>query len=371
MKKLSISLIFLVFFQICQAQNAVNEKAFIQHFEGAISGKYPIAMRLVNWANGSLVGDYKYKKIGKNISFYGEFTDINTFELSEYADNEMTGKFRGRFINENTISGTWMNPAGTKSLPFEVKAIHSTANAGGWAGSWHLNDVWDGGTLLIGSVTKDSLEFALSVVRSAHMGEIWGTAARSGNNAVFKKVEFALADEINPEPCYLIFELKGDYVQVQQESSTMSCGFGMRAYASGQFENKIREIKPMLSFGVGDDKIFPSQTVHEGFKNLVGEQAYELFAFNMQGYDRLEQSPEDGFSATAVQGAVYGLFLSNEAIIMYDNTSKYWAATIDFENNDPIVRYYTNDRTYKTKLPATIGQWRARFPDYPVRYESK
>lgn len=371
MQKLLLFLVFLAFFQICFGQDIVNEKAFIQYYEGAIAGKYPISMRLVNWANGSLVGDYQYKKVGKNITLYGEFTDKNIFELSEYAGDEMTGKFRGQFVSEIAIKGTWSNPQGTKSLLFELKAVKKAENTSGWAGSWHLNDVWDGGTLLIGSVTKDSLEFAISVVRSAHMGEIWGTAARSGNKAVFKKVEFALENEVKPEPCHLIFELKGDHILVDQESSAMACGFGMRAYANGKYENKVREVKPTLSFGPETNRVFPNQALHDGFKKLVGSEIYELFAFNMQGYDRVEQSPQDGFSATAVQGAVYGLYMNNEAIIMFDKSGKYWAAAIDFENNDPIVRYYTNSEKHKTQLPATIDQWRERFPQYPVRFESK
>ena len=63
--------------------------------------------------------------------------------------------------------------------------------------------------------------------------------------------------------------------------------------------------------------------------------------------------------------------MSNEAIIMFDKSGKYWSATIDFENNDPIIRYYTNSEKHRAKLPVTIDQWRERFPEYPVRFESK
>ncbi len=364
-----IFFLIVLFANAIGAQIAVNKQIFIQHYEGAIADKYPISMRLVNWGNGSLVGEYSYKKVGKSITLYGDFKENNVFEMSEYAGDQMTGKFSGQFANKSLIKGTWSSPDGKKSLSFEVKATTTTDDASGWAGVWHLNDVWDGGTLIIGDVTKDSLDFAVSVVRTAHIGEIWGTAARSEDKAIFKRVEFTYEGETDSEPCYITFELKGDHIQVEQVSSGMACGFGMRAYAGGRFDNKVIEMKPALSFGSGDGNVFPNQSLHDGFKHLVGGNMYELFAFNMQGYEHLEQAPEDGFEATVVQGGVYGMYMSNEAIIMYTKTGKYWAMTIDFEGKQPVLRYFTNAAEYQLKFPQSISNWADRFPDYPVRYE--
>ncbi|MBK7870344.1 MAG: hypothetical protein IPJ74_06460 [Saprospiraceae bacterium] len=225
--------------------------------------------------------------MGKKINIYGEFVNDNQFTIKEYAGDDFTGSFTGAFADANHIKGTWSDPKNVKNLSFEVKSDAITPDKSGWTGAWHLNDTWDGGTLLIGGVTKDSLKFALSVVRSAHIGEIWGTAKRIGNQAVFKQVEFPMEGEENPEACHLIFEFKGDYIQIEQQSSGLACGFGMRAYASGRFDNKVIEIKPTLSFGEGEDKIFPNQAIHNGFQRLVGTKYYDVFAYNMQGFCRL------------------------------------------------------------------------------------
>ncbi|HMO38948.1 MAG TPA: hypothetical protein PKC76_12415 [Saprospiraceae bacterium] len=373
MRNSLIIIILLAFSDLLQAQQSVQEQSFIRQYEGSIDGKYAISMHLVNWENGIIMGDYYYKKVGKKITLYGEFTDIDVFVMNEYADEGMSGEFSGMFTNPFTIKGTWTSADGKRNLPFTLQAPAETPENTGWDGQWHFNDVWDGGSLLIGSVTKDSLSFALSVVRSAHIGEIWGTAARRGNEAVFRQVEFAWDGEENPEPCYLIFNLQDDYIQVEQQSSSMACGFGMRAYATGRFDNRIITIKPTLSYGPDDADIFTTQQQHDIFRQAVGDEIYELFAYNMQSPFRPEQSSLDGFQATVVQGAVQGMFSVNEAIIMYDKTGKFWAATIDNEGDDYesslVIRYYTNNTKHALKWPQTIGNWIDNFPDYPVRHK--
>lgn len=344
---------------------------FLQTFEGTIAGKYPIEMHLVSWGYGGLTGHYAYKKVGKKISIFGDFENETSFKLTEYVDNEHTGTFVGRFENEQRITGIWSNPKGTKNLPFELTLQQHAPDKTGWEGVWHLNEIWDGGTLLIGNVTENSLDFAISVTRTTHMGEIWGTAIRKGNNAVFKSVEFTF-DEEAPEPCHLTFALHPDYIEVDQLSSTLACGFGMRAYAGGRFDKKRIEKKPNLSFGSAETDIFPNQIVHDAFKHLVGERYYEVFAFNMQVYEKVAQNPADNFSAIVVQGGVIGAFTVNEAIIMYNEKGKFWAVTTDLDEESKeqlVLRYFTNDTVYQGKLPPTLAAWCDRFPDYPLRYE--
>jgi hypothetical protein len=358
---------------LVQAQSfSVAETAFIQIYEGALGGKYPVVMRLVSWGNGSLNGDYYYKKVGKRIALFGEIKDINVVELSEYSDGVQTGTFQMQFVNDLIIKGVWTSGDGKRKLPFELKARNQAPDA--WAGTWHLNDVWDGGMLLVGNVRKDSLDFALLVFRSGHIGEIWGSAKRQGNRAIFMHVEqdFVLETDDDPEPCHLLFELKNNQIEIQQESSGWVCGFGMRAYASGVFDNKKIDIKPTLSVGTGEEYIFDTQAQHDGFKQLVGAPFYEVFAFNMQGFLKGDGREENGFDCTIVEGAVYGMFSVHEAIIIYDKQGKYWAMTIDYENEEDLVlRYFTNDKRHQRQLPRAIARWMERFGEYPVRYESK
>ncbi len=73
---------------------------------------------------GSLNGSYYYEKVGMPINLYGDISDSGTFEMKEVnSKGEETGNFKGRFINENEIEGTWTNPKNKKQYPFSLKAI--------------------------------------------------------------------------------------------------------------------------------------------------------------------------------------------------------------------------------------------------------
>lgn len=353
-------------FLLLSAQNTVKNQPFMQDYEGTMNGKIPIQMHLVNWGDGMIGGDYLYKKVGKKIDIYGDFTTSDAFTLKEYTNDKQTGTFAGKFTTANKITGTWSNPEGTKKLPFEVTAMKRAADNSGWSGVWYLNDVWDGGTLLVGNVRKDSVGFALNVYRSGHLGEIEGTAARQGNQAKFVAT---VVETDEKEKCQITFNLKGNQVEIEQVSSGWACGFGMRAHASGTFENKKIEKKASLKYGT--EEVFATKVQHDGFKTLVGQKIYELFAYNMQGFENQEQELGDGFKATVVVGAVAGLYMSNEAIILYDAKGKYWAATIDFDkDNNNLIRYFTNEEKWKKKLPSTIDKWRERFVDYKIIYSN-
>lgn len=356
-----LNLLCIGILQLVTAQNAIKEQAFLKDYEGTINGKLPVKMHLVNWGGGNLSGNYLYKKVGKKIDIYGEFTSDNAFNIKEYVGDKHTGTFEGAFEGRDKIKGTWSDPKGIKKFPFEVNLIKSVADNSGWAGNWYLNDIWDSGTLLIGNVRKDSLDFAISVFRAGHIGEVEGTAARKGNQSSFSQ---RINDIDDAGKCAINFTLKGSAIEIEQVSSGWDCGFGMRAHASGKFDNKKIELKPKISYGA--DQIFANKAQHDGFLALVGQKMYELFAFNMQGFEKQTQEAGDGFKATVVVGAASGLFMTNEAIILYDGRGKYWAATLDFVGDQGLVRYFSNDATFKKKLPPTIEHWRERFPEYEV-----
>jgi len=338
----------------------------MKDYEGSIDGKFPIRLHLVNWGTGSLSGNYWYKKVGKKIELYGEFINgSNTaFNIKEYAQDKHTGTFEGKFENADKISGTWSDPKSTKKRSFVANAVKTAADNSGWSGTWHLNDVWDSGTLLIGNVRKDSADFAISVFRGGHMGEVEGTAVRKGNQLIFNQHILAVEDPASK--CAMTLTLKGDYVQIEQTSSGWECGFGMRAYAGGKFEKRKLSLKPTIKYGA--EEVFANKAQHDGFYALVGAKMYEKFAYNLQGFEKQEQVAGDGFKATVVTGAAIGMYMTNEAIIMYDGRGKYWAATLDFVGEQGLVRYFSNDDKWKKKMPPTIEKWRERFSEYEVSF---
>lgn len=341
--------------------SAVSESPdpyFIKKYAGNIGGNLLIEMVLVNWGDGYLSGRYWYQGKKGVLELSGEVKEDNSFEIYESAQGKETGLFAGALTDPLMLTGTWSNPTKTKNLTFELHSLTTEATLPNWNGNWHLNAVWDDGRLLIGNVTKDSFDFAISIVRGSHTGTIEGQAALKGTRAFYKKKEF------EDEPCVLEFIHQDSFVHVEQSSSNFACGFGARAYATGKYERKNRRETATLKVGTNDDAVFPTQALHDAFKKMVGDTYYEIFAFNMQAI----QSTRDMSGKTVVTGYIPGLFGSNEAIIIFDQQGSFWAATLDYDevNTETLVRYFTNDPSAKRRMPVDIENWREGFKDLRV-----
>ncbi|MBI1227181.1 MAG: hypothetical protein GC192_18260 [Bacteroidetes bacterium] len=331
---------------------------FLKKYVGKID-QYEVEAVLVNWGDGFISGRYWYKSKNKPIELSGELKpDDNSYEIAEFSNGKEGAKFLGNLTSTDTLNGDWHSADGKRNLPFTLIYSPPADEVARWKGNWHLNQVWDNGYLLIGNVSKDSFDFALSVVRGSHVGTLEGRVSHQGSKAIFKQKTY------EDEPCELRFECFNDYILVEQPSSNLACGFGARAYAAGRFERKNLIRKTTLTVGTGDDDAFVSQTTHDEFRRLVGDKNYELFAFNMEVKER--STNEKG--QTVVKGAVPGLFTTNEAIIIYDDSDKIWAATLDFKegSDEPFLHIFTNDPSSKGKIPADIESWREGFKGYKV-----
>jgi hypothetical protein len=333
---------------------------FLKKYEGTINGNLPVEMVLVNWGDGFLSGRYWYKDKGQPIELSGELAEDMNFQITEFSNNKETGTFAGALADPSYLSGAWTSASKSKNFTFELHEIPPPADVAAWADNWHLNEVWDNGTLMIGNVSQDSFDFALTIVRGSHTGAIEGRAVISGNKARFSRKEF------EEKPCVLLFERIDDRIELKQPSSNFECGFGARAYAGGTYERRNLIKKASLAVGTGEGSVFPTQELHDAFKSLVGEKMYDLFAFNMQQTET--EKKQNG--RTSVTGAIPGLFRTNEAVIVFDKTGLIWAATLDVDEttNESLVRYFTNDPASKRQLPPEIQSWREGFKDYRLIY---
>lgn len=336
--------------------NDAPQPYFLKKYAGTIDGNLPVEMVLVNWGDGFLSGRYWYKEKGNPIELSGELIDDMNFQIVEYVKDKETGTFKGLLTDPTMLTGIWSNPAKSKNLIFEFHEIRPDSSVARWNGNWHLNEIWDKGTLLIGNVKQDSFDFALTIVRSSHTGAIEGQAVITGNKARFSRKEF------EQKPCVLLFELKGDTIRLEQPSSNFDCGFGARAYADGIYERRNLIKRATLGVGLDENAVFPTPELHDTFVQLTGEQVYELFAFNMQ----VKEIEKRANGLTVVKGAIPGLFRTNEAIIVFNKFGTIWAATLDVEEatNEFLVRYFTNDPASKGKLHHEVQNWREGFKDY-------
>ena len=74
----------------------------------------------------------------------------------------------------------------------------------------------------------------------------------------------------------------------------------------------------------------------------------------------------DQFLADVFTGGVRGLYTIMEGIIMRGENGQLWIAFIDDEE----VRYFTTENEYRHKLPKTIENWRGRFKEKKVIFDS-
>ncbi len=333
---------------------------FLKRFKGNIDGKHSIEMVLVNWGDGFLSGRYWYTSKNKPIELSGELKEDNSYEIAEFMDGKVGAKFIGTMSNPDSLNGTWASADGKRNLPFILVGSPSTSDEANWTGNWHLSQVWDGGWLMVGNVTGEAFDFALSVVRGSHVGTLEGVAQYKGDKAIFKQKTF------EEKPCELHFTNMGDHVLIDQVSDNLACGFGARAHAAGRYEKKKLIRKSLLAVGNGSGDVFPTQKLHDDFRRLVGDAVYETFAFNMQ----LKERTTNQLGQTVVTGAVPGLFTTNEAIIIFDQQGKIWAATLDFKegSDEPYLRSFTNDAASKGKLHPDVEVWRERFKSYKVAF---
>jgi hypothetical protein len=70
----------------------------------------------------------------------------------------------------------------------------------------------------------------------------------------------------------------------------------------------------------------------------------------------------DSFPAEVLHGGVAGLYSIMEGIIMKGSAGELWVAYIDGD----VVRYFTTQAEYRSKLPQTIEQWRTGFAEKKV-----
>ena len=339
--------------------NADSTAPFIQRFQGTIAGKYPIVMNIIYWGDSEISGWYYYERIGRRIELRGEADAYDRFELKEYADGNHTGTFVGHFAARDHFEGLWIDLSNKKELSFSVSAIETGPDKHGWTGDWYLNDPWDGGQLIIGNVGRDSFDFALFVMRSGHLGQVTGTAAREGATAQF-------ADQLYTDTsCRLQFEHRDSAIQITQQSGGLACGFGMRAHANGRFETEARRIEPEIAYGKPGD-LFETEQQHEAFRRLLVNW-YTNVAFKMQGTRHVEVDREDALYLTAVEGAATGFIGTHQAIVLHRNHEEYWILTLGFEEGRSVLYYLTDVETDLNRLPHTLEEWRAPFADFPLR----
>lgn len=213
----------------------------------------------------------------------------------------------------------------------------------GLAGEWsRLGDTqYERSVLVIDKVTTARFHFVVNATSGGHAGDIDGVAVRTAADALFKE-----------EDCQVRFTRNRDRLVLTETSS--ACGGAYVAFGGEYARGAKARWLTLTDLGI----LAPNVT-EKAFQAVVGKD-YELFGSSFQL--RSDEKDLDGLGAKVVSGAVAGLFTLMEAIVMSRPDGRIFAAVIDGD----VVKYFSNDPVFKTKLPATIEEWRANFTDKKV-----
>ena len=258
--------------------------------------------------------------------------DENTFLYDEVGERIVYEKIPEITTEHNELVKQKETPAGTSTSTISDS----------WIGEWKRDLRYNEAILEIVSIQDASIEFTLWASNGANTGDADGMAKVKNNVATFSSND-----------CLLKFTLQGDSKILIEETD---CSFykGMGVVFSGEYEKSTT----LVELGV-----LSNYKENSAFKDLVGDK-YSLFIVSSQTI--CDEDDLDGLNAKVMSSWVNGLNTILENIIIIDPSKNIWAAVID--NNK--VYYYTNNQSYKNKLPKTIDNWRNRFKDYEVIYEA-
>ncbi len=100
--------------------NGSANSDFSKEFAGEVDGKYPVRMFLEKKGT-DISGVYFYEKYGKKIFLSGHIDNNNEFTINEFVSEKQTGIFKGKFQENDKLTGTWMSPDKKRVMPFMLK----------------------------------------------------------------------------------------------------------------------------------------------------------------------------------------------------------------------------------------------------------
>lgn len=219
--------------------------------------------------------------------------------------------------------------------------------APGLAGEWDRIGVSTHapGTLRITKASRAAFEFELFAMAGINIGQIEGSAAIKAADAVYRDPESG---------CEVRFRRTERRIAVATRDC-MSMG-GMGVTFEGDYG---RGEPPSPSPTMTELEILAPGVSEQAFAALTGKD-FDLFVstFSMFGPDE----DLDRLGARVMTGMVRGFPGEREAIVMSRLDGKIMAAVIDGD----VVKYFSNDPAFKTKLPQTIERWRSGFADLKV-----
>jgi hypothetical protein len=211
------------------------------------------------------------------------------------------------------------------------------------------------GTVFVREVGTAGFLFDVSVAHGFHMGQLSGFAQLVTPNLAYARIPSPYDDSV----CELAFRrsmTNGRREIAIEEEGGCTAFRGMGVAFTGTF---VRNLDALYEAGLFDElDLARLYSITGQFYSAISSCFHRIS----------EADSSDNFVAKVLIGAPPGLFTIMEAIVMREEGGALWAAYIDAEKN--VVRYFTTEHRYKGKLPSTIENWRERFKEKKVIFDS-
>ena len=227
-----------------------------------------------------------------------------------------------------------------------------------WWGFWELANggSFHKGKLFIREVGSRSFLFHLKVYKGSHTGVLNSSAIITGSDSAYSRIQTKYSPDGTDRLCEISFkrDLKDGRRKITIKEEGWCPFHGAGVTFNGIF---LRQNEFIFDIGYLDELDLSR------LYSITG-QFYEPLMHRFQVIGKEENL--DQFLADVFTGGVRGLYTIMEGIIMRGENGQLWIAFIDDEE----VRYFTTENEYRHKLPKTIENWRGRFKEKKVIFDS-
>ena len=274
--------------------------------------------------------------------------------------NSQKSKKRRSAYDDNLVSQSEISGETIVEIPDEDdfsdadQPVSSAMKIKSFIGTWYKSDVSQSqkATLSVTMQYEDSFEFRL---------EIWN----GDQSAVINDTAF-YTDETNAEcspkkNVKIAFERGADYVNITHNGKNSAFGIGDEYVIDGRFTEQEPDYPVESQAPAYDYYLYQSPEIVQALTETLNADDYALYRDMMENglnspidYERTTDKNGNPVNVDAELNAVkYYAHLSSNASDMIFICSENANIYVLFYNSEEIV-YYTNDKNYSTKMPASF-----------------
>lgn len=228
-----------------------------------------------------------------------------------------------------------------------------------WNGEWTRSD--GSATLSLKALGEDRYQIELQASSGANTGLLSGRARAANDNEMVYKGGKANGGDAR---CELTFHRFHRQLQIEQQHTGNDCGAGLGVHFSGRYLPGLGEAVVTTRWNLLDLGVVLKPEDDARLRGLLGGD-YDLLVERMDVID--SRSDQEGLNATVTNGYVRGLANAMRAVLMQSaDGARFWVAIrAENQQDQPELRYYSNDPAWTAKLPQTIDGWSDGYQEHP------